>query len=219
MTDSVTPNGCWWDQHVDFFSDEALWEQESRKTLMDFFLKFAKSNVHKRVLDVGCGTGISTKRLNQMGFQAVGLDVSPKMVDYARTNSLEVFLSDCNPIPFHDESFNFVFCCTVLEWVQNPAALVSEMIRVTRSGGRIVIACLGPRNLPFDEAYNRLLGEQSNYNMLMPVELHRMLESLGLKIKSIKGVRNQGVSEEMYDKMDWITKSFCSNLWIIGCEK
>ncbi|WP_199617048.1 class I SAM-dependent methyltransferase [Paenibacillus alkalitolerans] len=211
-------SGAWWDEFSNFFSKEELWDRGSRGLLLKYFSKFTQTGSGNRVLDVGCGPGISIKRLNEMGYKAVGIDISPKMIASAREKGLEAYLTDCNPIPFNNGEFDYVFCCTVVEWVQNPFKLITEMVRVTRPGGGIVIACLGPRSLPHEEAFKRLRGEQTNYNMLMPVELHKLLVDVGLKIRSMTGVKNQSIPSEIYLNLDWITKSYCSNLWIIGAD-
>jgi SAM-dependent methyltransferase len=212
-------SGAWWDEFSDFFADEELWDRGSRSLLLKYFGKFTKKNGGNRVLDVGCGPGISIRRLGEMGFNTKGVDISPKMIESAKAKNVDIYLTDCNPIPFENNEFDYVFCCTVVEWVENPLMLISEMVRVVRPGGGIVIACLGPGNLPHEEAFKRLRGEPTNYNMLMPVELHKLMMDLGLKIRSMTGVRGKNVSQEIYSKLDWITKSYCSSLWIIGADK
>ncbi|NEN82953.1 class I SAM-dependent methyltransferase [Paenibacillus elgii] len=212
-------SGAWWDEFSAFFSNEDLWDNGSRSLLLKYFAKFAVRDGGRRVLDVGCGPGIGTKRLNEMGFLATGIDISPAMVESAKARQVEAYLSDCDPIPEEDETFDYVFCCTVVEWVRNPYGMIREMARVIKPGGGIVIACLGPGNLPHEDALKRLRGEPTNYNMLMPVELHRLLLDCGLKIRSMTGARSRHVSQETYAKLDWITKSYCSNLWMIGADK
>ncbi|WP_426454462.1 class I SAM-dependent methyltransferase [Paenibacillus sp. S-38] len=211
--------GAWWDDYCEFFSDEALWERGSRKQLLAYVLGFAGDPAGRRLLDVGCGPGIGTRRFAAMGFRASGVDWSPAMTAAARGNGLDILLADGCNLPYASGSFDYTVACTVVEWVRSPMALLAEMKRVTRPGGGVITAILGPRTLPHDDAFRRLYGETTNYNMLLPVELHRALTETGLTIRSMTGVRHPDVPAELYAQMDVITKSFCSTLWIVGADR
>ena len=62
------------------------------------------------VLDLGCGIGVTTKFMHDMGADVVGLDLSPKAIEYARTNSDAKYR--CGSIFF--EQFYYKFDCVVL---------------------------------------------------------------------------------------------------------
>ncbi|MCZ8521826.1 MULTISPECIES: class I SAM-dependent methyltransferase [Paenibacillus] len=210
--------GSWWDAYCGFFSDEALWDQGSRRHLLKFVRNFAGEPAGRTLLDVGCGPGLGVRRYAAMGFRAGGVDLSPAMVEAAQASGLDVRLADGGSLPFESGSFAVTTACTVVEWVKRPLALLDEMKRVTAPGGAVIVACLGPRTLPHEDAYRRLRGEPTNYNMLLPVELHRMLDELGLPVGSMTGVRHPEVPAELYAQMDWVTRSYCSTLWIAGAR-
>ncbi|AEI44472.1 Methyltransferase type 11 [Paenibacillus mucilaginosus KNP414] len=211
--------GAWWDEHCTFFSDEALWERGGRKQLLAYLRSFAGEPAGRRLLDVGCGPGIGTRRFAELGFCASGVDLSPGMTAAARRTGLDIRLADGCQLPYESGSFDYTVACTVVEWVRHPMALLAEMKRVTRPGGGVITAILGPRTLPHDDAFRRLYGEPANYNMLLPVELHRALTETGLSIRSTTGVRHPDVPVELYRQMDMVTKSFCSTMWIVGADK
>jgi ubiquinone/menaquinone biosynthesis C-methylase UbiE len=86
-------------------------------------------------LDMGCGTGLLTERLES---QAVGLDISARLLSAARSRLQErtqshLVLGDAGALPFRDSSFNLVFSVTVLQNTPDPLASIREIKRVGRA--------------------------------------------------------------------------------------
>jgi len=98
-----------------------------------------------RLLDVGCGTGITLRSLAARAHRAVGIDISPSMIAYAREQArdvcnLEFVVAESSELPFPDASFTVVFCTFSFHHYPRPAASLHEMARVLVDGGRVVIA-------------------------------------------------------------------------------
>lgn len=100
------------------------------------------------VLDVGCGVGAETTRLARRAGRRArvhGVDASEAMIREARRRakdlhlSLDFEVSDAQSLPFDDSSFDLCRAERVLLYVENPARAISEMARVTRPGGRVVV--------------------------------------------------------------------------------
>ena len=93
------------------------------------------------VLDLACGTGISTRQLAAGGIDVVGCDVDPLMLRYAigRAGMTRYVIGKAEAIPFKDATFDAVACFRAYHWF-DPARAVPEMIRVLRPDGRIAIA-------------------------------------------------------------------------------
>ena len=100
-----------------------------------------------RVLDVGCGTGRLTTRLEASGATVVGLDLDPAMLGIAssRTEGC-LILGDARSIPFGDATFDRVVAVTLCEFTDDPDTVFAELARVTRPGGRVVVGALNPRS-------------------------------------------------------------------------
>lgn len=101
-----------------------------------------------RLLDVGCGTGRSSALLRAPGTQVVGVDPDAGMLALAhgRGRVDVALLAEGERLPFRDRVFDATVAVTVLEFVREPAEVVAEMARVTRSRGRVVVGALNPRS-------------------------------------------------------------------------
>jgi ubiquinone/menaquinone biosynthesis C-methylase UbiE len=91
------------------------------------------------VLEVGCGTGLILNRIAPLARRAVGLDLSPGMLAVARERGLEVVEGSARELPFEDASFDLLYSFKVLAHVPDLARVFSEMARVVRPGGRLVL--------------------------------------------------------------------------------
>ena len=97
-------------------------------------------------LDVGCGHGADVVELAQRlgaGGHAIGIDASEAMITEAKrrtstTDHAVAFqVADALALPFEDNTFDICRTETVLQHLDEPEHAVTEMVRVTRPGGRI----------------------------------------------------------------------------------
>jgi ubiquinone/menaquinone biosynthesis C-methylase UbiE len=96
----------------------------------------------KKVLDVGSGTGTFLKILKKFfknSFEAVGVDTSSIGREFHKNKGIKFYLADAQRLPFGDGSFDFVFSIDALEHIINPQKAISEMYRVAKSGGLILV--------------------------------------------------------------------------------
>lgn len=98
---------------------------------------------HSKVLDLGCGNGISARLLNQADFDVVGTDISSLFLEEARAwenPRLRYQVCDVMELPFKDESFNVICSNELVEHLPDVETALTEMMRVVCKGGRIVIS-------------------------------------------------------------------------------
>jgi arsenite methyltransferase len=101
----------------------------------------------ERVLDVGCGPGFYVAELlAQVGAtgSVVGVDASPQTLALARRrtqgqDNLALHQADAAALPVADASFDKALSVQVLEYVLDPAAVLGELYRALRPGGRLVL--------------------------------------------------------------------------------
>lgn len=103
-----------------------------------------KSGEH--ILDLGCGDGVLTKQLLDLGCDVIGVDASPAMVEAARARGLNVRVMDGQALNFHEE-FDAVFSNAALHWMVKPAEVLSGVWQALRPGGRLVVEFGGDGNL------------------------------------------------------------------------
>ncbi|MCB9591506.1 MAG: methyltransferase domain-containing protein [Sandaracinaceae bacterium] len=93
----------------------------------------------RRVLEIGCGTGLLLSRIAELADEAVGVDLSPGMLEQARARGLEVVEGSATALPFEDASFDLAFSFKVLAHVEPIEAALREAARVVRPGGHVVV--------------------------------------------------------------------------------
>ncbi len=98
------------------------------------------------ILDAGCGTGVFTVDLLKAGARVIGLDVSGPMLAAAEKKlsgyPFEPVIGDMLALPFHDGRFDKTVSVTALEFIEDARKAVGELFRVTKAGGRVVVATL-----------------------------------------------------------------------------
>ncbi|MDX2165790.1 MAG: methyltransferase domain-containing protein [Deltaproteobacteria bacterium] len=101
------------------------------------------------VLDVACGPGLVACAFAHTARHVTGIDLTPAMLERGRALAAEQGLSNVTfqrgnvlPLPFADASFSIVVSRFAFHHFQDPAAVLAEMRRVCRPGGRVVVADL-----------------------------------------------------------------------------
>lgn len=108
------------------------------------------------VLDVGAGTGVVGLGLGELGFRVVGVDLSPRMLAFARERlGPRVATGDATELPVRDGCVGAACSVWVLHHVADAGEALREVARVLRPGGRYAVVCGGPRNGP-DEIWDVL---------------------------------------------------------------
>lgn len=104
----------------------------------------ARYGTGRDILECGCGTGLILERLAQFGRRAAGIDLSPGMLELARSRGLEVREGSVTDLPFDDASFDVTCSFKVLAHVPDIGKALAEMARVTRPGGVILAEFYNP---------------------------------------------------------------------------
>jgi ubiquinone/menaquinone biosynthesis C-methylase UbiE len=99
------------------------------------------------VLEVGCGTGLVLARIADFARSARGVDLSPGMLELAKSRGLDVVEGSATSLPFADASFDVTCSFKVLAHVPGIEQALFEMARVTRPGGMILAEFYNPRSL------------------------------------------------------------------------
>lgn len=96
----------------------------------------------ERILDLGCGDGVLTKKLADLGCEVVAVDASVPQVEAARKLGLNASAIRAEDLPYKEE-FDAVFSNAVLHWIRCADLMLAGVYRCLKPGGRFVAECGG----------------------------------------------------------------------------
>ncbi|MEW6735702.1 MAG: bifunctional 2-polyprenyl-6-hydroxyphenol methylase/3-demethylubiquinol 3-O-methyltransferase UbiG [Acidobacteriota bacterium] len=162
----------------------------------------------KRALDVGCGGGLLAEEFAAMGFVVTGIDPSDKSLQAARTHAIESSLKIDYRLGYGDklacenESFEIVYCCDVLEHIENWDAVIGEIARVLKPGGvffydtinRTIYSKLTSIKIMQEWKFTRIMPPHLHVwkMFITPAELTASLQRHGLQNREIIGTKISG---------------------------
>jgi 2-polyprenyl-6-hydroxyphenyl methylase/3-demethylubiquinone-9 3-methyltransferase len=157
----------------------------------------------KAALEVGCGGGILTEEIRRMGFVTTGIDPSEESLKTAAGHAAAGGLAiqydhgTGENLPYADQSFDCVFCCDVLEHVQDLPKVISEIARVLKPGGTFFYDTLNRTfvsklvAIKIWQEWKRWAFMPPNLHQwkmfIKPTEIRELLEQNGLAWKEHKG--------------------------------
>lgn len=132
------------------------WEKSYRNDENERFFRLAFDAIFKdlkakpgsKILDAGCGSCRHSTRLAEYGFQVTAIDYAEYIVDKAKeivaargfAEKIKVQQEDLLQLSFDDNSFDYVLCWGVLMHIPNIETAISELCRVLKPGGTIIIS-------------------------------------------------------------------------------
>ena len=164
-----------------FRVEQSHWWHIGRRQILARFVEEICREVtdrRPRILDVGCGTGANLLMLSKYG-DAEGVDISEDALAFCRERGLDkVRLGAGEELPYEDGTFDLVTAFDVVEHMDDDLAGLSEMRRVLRPGGRVLL---------FVPTFMFLWGVQDDVShhrrrYRLP-ELRRVLEQAGFEVE------------------------------------
>lgn len=173
-----------WDDKAEGWNDNSktMWEHGSRKDILPFFTSYIPPA--GKALDIGCGSGYSTYKLHEKGYDITGVDLSEKMINLAAEQfpGIPFMQGDVSAMPFSDGAFASILAINVLEWAEVPHEALMEVHRVLQAGGLLCIGVLGPTAGPRQHSYDRLYGKQVMMNTMQSWEFLQMAKADGFTL-------------------------------------
>jgi ubiquinone/menaquinone biosynthesis C-methylase UbiE len=142
---------------VEVFSKIASLEEEMRRlqTQADLFSVFVDESVKKidvtpnmSAADVGCGTGDVSFKIAQLlsNGTVTGIDANPTAIDFCKTearrrgiSNVNFLIRDALKTEFQSHSFDLVYSRFLFQHLKDPAACLTEMLRIVKPGGSVMV--------------------------------------------------------------------------------
>lgn len=138
------------------FVREYLTEAPLYKEYFDTIIKIILTHKKKpqSLLDVGCGVGIFLKKVKEIGWNAIGVDMSSSAVQYARNHGLVVRVGKIEELKFKSGSFDVITLFQTIEHIEDPLKILNKVYSLLRKGGILMITT------PSEESFMaRVLGK------------------------------------------------------------
>jgi 2-polyprenyl-3-methyl-5-hydroxy-6-metoxy-1,4-benzoquinol methylase len=152
----------------------------------------------KRVLDFGCMDGVFTLRLQQLGGEAVGYDISPAAIAQAKAFRGGAARPVFTTVPPGPGQFDRIYCNEVLEHVEDDSGLIGELVSYLAPGGAVVGTTPVGKYF-WDPDHKRMYDEANLKRALAPwgrVRLHRYYRS---PLRNFLPVRQEGAAVFMFE--------------------
>lgn len=153
------------------------------------------------VADLGCGPGAHALAFARRGYDVVGIDGSPRMVEVARIRAARdkvnasFDVGDVRaPLRFADASLRVVLAILVLQHLPDPAAFIAEIRRCLRPGGHVLVTAPSRDGTPLTSQNLYWQLRAACYHLVPGVvrfydtnSLPRLVEDQGLTVIECKG--------------------------------
>ncbi len=191
--DSVTQNK---QKEITFFDHHAasdsydVFTPDSNSLIMDSFKNLTGLAPGAKIADLGCGSGVFTEALRHFGYQAVGVDISSKLVELGRAKypGLELIEGDVEYLPFDTDSLDGVLLSGLVHHFPDARRCAAETYRVLRKGGRFM--AFDPNRMnPFMYLYRdrsspfySSVGVTENERPVLAKQIAQMFEEAGFRV-------------------------------------
>ena len=117
------------------------WYKARRAIIFDWLTRVLASYKNPKILDIGCGTGFNISHLHQLGYdQVTGLDFSLDALEYCRSRQLKTLIrGDAENLPICPAHYDIAITLDVIEHLRNDLHALSEIHRVLKPGGTLII--------------------------------------------------------------------------------
>jgi len=185
-------------KEVEFFDQSAeadeynVFTEAASRKLIETFSRLSGLSPGRKVADLGCGSGVFTGLLQQMGYEATGLDISAKQLKIARSKHPSIIFSegDVEHLPFRSEDLDGVLLSGVVHHLPDPARCAAEVFRVLKPGGFFLAFDPNRRN-PFmwlyrdkNSPFYSKNGVTENERPVLAQEVRRIFAAAGLRSRT-----------------------------------
>jgi len=176
--------------YEEFAEDYDQWKefqivtQAEEKALLSLLGDLEETNI----LGAGCGTGRYAKRFEDCGARVVGVDISKKMIQVAKTKTRTVsyIVADASHLPLKGNTFHLVLSALVINHIKDLALFLTETLRTCRAAGEVIISSVWREGFQKVTEFPEYFGKDFEFTvqeyLYPPNVLHKELSKLGAKV-------------------------------------
>jgi 2-polyprenyl-3-methyl-5-hydroxy-6-metoxy-1,4-benzoquinol methylase len=207
-----------------------------------FLIRGIEIEKDKKLLDVGCGSGQFLYEMKQFGMRVEGVEPGNFDEKIAKENGIKILKGDLLKIKYPKESFDIITLNHVLEHVDKPNEIISEINRLLKSKGKLIVGVPNSKSLAhfiFKKNWHQLdiprhLFNFSDKNLKQLLEKHFKINKIRynsrpnqfvtslyflLGIKKRQGVVNK-ILDVLFLPLTWLVNSLKIGDQIeVWCEK
>ncbi len=131
---------------------EELHREEQLKKI-EIIKQYFKPKKEEKLLDVGCGSGISTENWN---CKTYGIDPSEKLVQIAKQKGIECEVAKAENIPCEDHSFDYIISITAIQNFDNIEKGLQEIKRVGKENFVLTFLKRSPKREKIEQAIDKI---------------------------------------------------------------
>ena len=175
------------------FYDLPVVQRLTYRPVQDAVAAVLRTAGSRRVIDLGCGTGLLTTRLRREldGAAVIGCDFSDGMLQHARAHPEPVswVQGDAQSLPFRDGSADAIVSTESFHWFPDKPRVLAECFRVLVPGGRLLVALVNTPNDVVRTAF-RLGSSAIGQPFDWPTRgaMRAMLERAGFRVEAQRRV-------------------------------
>ncbi|MFC1786443.1 flippase-like domain-containing protein [Halobacteriota archaeon] len=169
---------------IAYNSDILIQRHWQRRRIKNLF-ENTKIGQNELILDMGCGSGVISRKCTEFGGKVVGFDLSRPGVLYARSRGNEktnFIVADAQNLPFKPHTFDVAILGNIIEHVPEPERMIAEVSGILKPGGRVSITMPNSNSLwSLIEFFWDHFGKGRNYaeqhlRIFSPKELKELLK-------------------------------------------
>lgn len=192
---------------------------------VDYIAKVLKETLppNGRVLDVGCGNGVISRHLGRLGFQVLGVDVSEKTIETARSltknlPNVQFQTKSAEELVASGEKYDAVICSEVLEHLHDPGSLLNVLYQTLTDNGRLIVTVPNGKGPRESFVTKPILNMRRKNNWLWKLVV-RMKKSLGYSGTTVQSAADNLDHIQFFSKRDLEQLSQAHGFRITGFGK
>ncbi|MCK5216020.1 MAG: class I SAM-dependent methyltransferase [Candidatus Omnitrophica bacterium] len=156
----------------------------------DFIIEKAQP-IEGKILEIGTGKGYFTVALAQKGFHFTTVDISEEEQNFAKMNiqysglqePVNFVVADAHKLDFPDERFDISFGINLMHHLDRPLKVIDEFLRVTASGGKVVISDFNREGFSIVEKIHQSEGRHHHSGICTLNEIAAYAMGKGIQIE------------------------------------